>query len=96
MLRGMYNNQPIMPPTTRSQTKRNASQQCTSSHLIPDFESIFRMAHRGQLEGDDWLPTSCTYLRVLWWGTGLEEGTITDDDIPESDYPAVYAYIRQK
>lgn len=75
---------------TRSQT-RIAAKKAYDEDL--HLEATFRMFHRNR---NVLINVSDLDLkhRVMWWATGLDEGTITDDMIPEKDRGPVELLLR--
>lgn len=77
---------------TRTQTRTAAQKTLNGDEHI---EATFRLLHRGghvlvnPSDLDD-------KERILWWTTGLEEGVLTDDNIPENDYRAVHDAMHGK
>ena len=77
---------------TRSQSKTTAQRTLAGTQ---DIEGIFRQIHKGTFVLVN--PSDLTdEHRILWWITGLEEGTFKDSDIPEEDYEAVYKGMQGK
>ncbi len=74
---------------TRSQTRAANKTFDEDLHL----EATFRMFHRNR---NVLINVSDLDLkhRVMWWATGLDEGTITDDMIPEKDRGPVELLLR--
>jgi hypothetical protein len=81
-----------MAMKTRSQTKTPAQRTFAATQ---DIEQVFRNIHQGAFVLVN--PSDLTEdHRIMWWITGIEEGSIADEDIPEKDYRAVYKAIHGK
>ena len=77
---------------TRSKTKTTAQRTLAAT---PDIETVFRKIHKGSFVLVN--PSDLTNEhRILWWITGVEEGTFKDEDIPDDDYLAVHNAMHGK